>query len=264
MTIPREDSDLLENKNSMLTLNKMLNMKDMIKPFIIANNEYLLEFNGPNNHDYWHNVNDHIVECLLGVANIFNDDDHTETGRGQSTLDKGELFRIFQTEGFLDIKVMKIVESALVKERTPEEDEAYLNKFKEIFKNVSLSGNYKLSDTLSYGLAAIAGTGFNRLDRIDTIYSEVAKMAKGAAIRRTGTILRSDSKMTEDDGRNNLSNLVSLVMIAGGYKLPNSLNKRIKKIRRDTDKYTKTKAKESKVELTDEIAGGFGDDDFDF
>jgi cell division GTPase FtsZ len=249
MTFPDNSAatnDLAINQNSIHTLNKMMELQDKIKPFILIDNEHLINTVHYDPKNWWSRINRHIVTAFYSTAQLFDygADDVVSSSKSMSNFDEGELKRIFYTEGFTDIRVVQLPESSF---NLPSFDQ----KFKDGLEIESLSGKYSLSDTICYGVSVVMNPNFDRLDKVNGIFELIAKETPGAGIRRIGNVFRDCYYVDPEDGRKIPT--VKVVMVAGGFKLPKEINKKIKLIKRDAKKFHKVKNKKSKVVIDQSI-----------
>lgn len=249
------NSDLNTNQNAIITLNKMLKLETNFKPFIFVDNQYLLDNLKYNESDYWGEVNTYIAESLMSLIELFDEEDRIETSKGISNLDLAELKRIFATPGMMDIRYLVIPQQQLAR---PD----FIKEFSERIKEEeSLCGHFDLKDTLSYSCTIIVPESFNNFSMIQNIFDAVAKLTPGSSIRRHSTIIKSKV----EDGFYSEKNIpiIKVILVCSGFKLPSHINQKIKKIKKDVDRYIKTKEKESKVVLTEESTTLYKAEDFD-
>lgn len=245
MTFPDNSAsvnDLAINQNSIHTLTKMMEIQTMLKPFILIDNEHLINTVHYDPKNWWSRINKHIVTAFYSVAQLFdyNAEDLVSTSKSMSNFDQGELKRIFYTEGFTDIRVVQLPESSF---NLPSFDQ----KFKDGLDLESLSGKYRLRDTMCYGVSVVMNPEFDKMDKINEIFSLIAKETPGAGIRRIGNVFKNCYYVDPEDGRRIPT--VKVVMVAGGFKLPKEINTKIRLIKRDAKKFQKVKNKPSKVVL---------------
>lgn len=252
MTFPDSKSDVVVNQNAIYTLNHIMEKSNLIKPLVFIDNDYLIDSLKHDSKDWWKKVNKYIAGAFLNIQTLFDvGNDRASAAKGISNLDQGELKRTFYVDGLTDIKLINIPQQQLFREN-------FISRFKESLEKESLSGRYKLKDTLAYSCAIIVNDDFQSLDKCQEMFDAITELTPNSAIRRTGTIYRDSVQ------RLDVSSIqyVRVVLVAAGYKLPNEINKKIKQIKRDSQKFLKAKSKESKVNLNDglESSIGVGDD----
>ncbi|MEO0074817.1 MAG: hypothetical protein ABIK31_01725 [candidate division WOR-3 bacterium] len=249
------NSDLNTNQNAIITLNKMLKLDTNFRPFIFVDNQNLLDHLKFNDSNYWGEINTYIAESVISLVELFDDDGRINSEKGISNLDVGELKRIFATEGLMDIRYLVIPQQQLSR---PD----FLKEFAERVKNdESLCGKYDLKETLSYACTVITNKEFSNFSVVQGIFDTISKLTPGASIRRHSTIIKEkveDGFYSERD-----IPIIKVILVASGFKLPKHINQKIKKIKSDSEKYLKTKSKESKVLLTEDSLNLFKPDDFD-
>jgi cell division GTPase FtsZ len=67
MTFPAKDADLVENRNAIHTLNQMESRKNKIKPYVMIDNEYIINRIEDRNRNYWEIVNNDIVNSFFAI-----------------------------------------------------------------------------------------------------------------------------------------------------------------------------------------------------
>lgn len=245
VTFPDKHSDFVVNQNAIYTLNRIMEHAASMKPLILADNEYLSENLKHQDNDWWGKVNKYIANAFLSMMSLVNpDDDRVSSEKGIGNLDWGEVKRALHVDGLADIRLIQVPAQALMRAD-------YIQKeFREKVVKESLCGKYPLKDTLAYSGGVILPAGFNALDKCQEMFNVIAGLTPSAAIRRWGTIFKS----TDASYKPGELQYVRLVMISSGYKLPNDINKKIKAIQKDSQKFIKTRDKKSKVDL----ASGLG------
>lgn len=245
VTFPDKTSDFVVNQNAIYTLNRIMEHAASMKPLILVDNEYLSENLKHQDNDWWGKVNKYIANAFLSMLSLVNpDDDRVSSEKGIGNLDWGEVKRALHVDGLADIRLIQVPAQALMR---PD----YIQKeFREKVVKESLCGKYPLKDTLAYSGGVILPAGFNALDKCQEMFNVIAELTPSAAIRRWGTIFKS----AEETAKPGELQYVRLVMISSGYKLPNDINKKIKAIQKDSQKFIKTRDKKSKVDL----ASGLG------
>jgi cell division GTPase FtsZ len=276
MTFPEDKSDLLENKNAITTLNKIMDISSQLTPFILIDNQYLLNTLKVNGRDFWKNINTYIVNAFLSMTELFETDPTklVSSNRGISNLDLAELKRVFQTPGFTDVRTIGIPEvvfkqfgntdlrlnefglsadEVILRKQAlfQEKMDKFRDKIIDSFKHESLCGKFKLQDTLTYACVAIVNEDFDQIDRVQDVFNIVASMNKNSGIRRTGTIFKSKVATATGQGEFSDLKIVKFVFVASGYKMPNEVNKKVSRIKRDAVKFNKAKTKESKANIKD-------------
>lgn len=254
VTFPDKTSDMVVNQNAIYTLNRIMEYSAMMKPLILADNDYLSENLLHDDNDWWGKVNKYIANAFLSIISLVDAKAQTDSSeKGIGNLDWGEVKRTFHVDGLADVRMINIPKPALMRPDYIEKD------FREKVIGESLCGKYPMKDTLAYSGGVILPTGFNALDKCQQMFNVIAELTPNAAIRRWGTIFRSPDVNLQPGEME----YIKLVMISSGYKLPGDINKKIKSIQKDAKRFVTARDKKSKVDLAAgvgpalEIGAGF-------
>jgi cell division GTPase FtsZ len=255
MTFPdsSKSTDVNTNQNAINTLYRMTDpsfgLSPKLKPFIFIDNDYMLKSLGVGKKDYWLNVNEYITKAFLSVAIMFETQDKKDTGKGESSIDWGEMLRTFSTPGITDIRVFEFPEKWLIRDDLADAISKFLD-------TDSLCPEHKLNKALAYSVNLTMDTSFAHMDKMSAVFDIVAQKMPSAALRRTGNIFREGMRYTVEDVP---MNYVQVTVVASGFKLPDYINKKIKRIETDANRFVKAKNSESKVKITEESAHMFND-----
>jgi len=212
-TLPPKMLGVLALNNAFKTL-KMLRQLDL-KTFILADNEFLMNYIGVSEMNWWLEVNKHIVAHMHYVFDITRE--NKATGAGFGSIDKGEVSRILQYgQGLTDIRVVEFTSKEI---KTMSDAE-----IKQALFATGLIEKYDYKRTLAY-ITSIDVPAKGDYNSFSSIVFNINKKMYGSSLARIG--------MSVDP---TLTDTVRVTMVNSGLDFPKVLKSSINNLKRDEER----------------------------
>ena len=213
-TLPPKMLGMLAINNAFKTL-KILRQLEL-KTFVLADNEFLMNFVGVSEMNWWQEVNKHIVAHFHFIFDITRDSKITAAGFG--SIDKGEVSRILQYgQGLTDIRVVEFSNKEV---KTMDDAE-----IKKALFATGLIEKYDYKKTLAY-ITSIDVPAKGDYNTFSSIVFNINKKMYGSSLARIG--MSVDPTLTDS---------VRVTMVNSGLDFPKVLKSSINNLKRDDERY---------------------------